>query len=183
MSLIKTARAFSLLAMVTAIQVSSLTSAYAHDPSAHTLPAKEWQITGQPSVAADFIKLENDMVYLTDSHHQLLSFDLSDFSANDQTYILEKNAHIQAINQLAMIDNLVSSNQLTAIQNPSDTTVTSNDNGTALNKADAATSVMTDNSDTRSVLFFYLLGGLILASGLVLFYVLNIRRKKTEPQK
>tara|TARA_R110002124_G_scaffold77235_1_gene206860 strand:- start:12 stop:311 length:300 start_codon:yes stop_codon:yes gene_type:complete len=90
MTLIKTARAFSLLAMVTAIQVSSLTFAYAHDPSAHSMPAKEWQITGQPSVAADFIKLEDDMVYLTDNHHQLLSFDLSDFSANDQTYILEK---------------------------------------------------------------------------------------------
>lgn len=183
MTLIKTARAFSLLAIVTAIQVSSLTSAYAHDPSTHTLPAKEWQITGQHSVAADFIKLEDDTVYLTDSHHQLLSFNLSDFSANDQTYILEKNAHIQAINQLAVIENLVSSNQLTAIQNPSDTTVIANDNGTALNKTDAATSVMTDNSDTRSVLFFYLLGGLILASGLVCFYVLNIRHKKNRPSK
>jgi hypothetical protein len=180
MTLIKTARAFSLLAIVTAIQVSSLTSAYAHDLSEHTIAAKVWQITGQPSVAADFIKLEDGTVYLTDSHHQLLSFDLSDFSADDQTYILEKNAHIQAINQLAVIDNLVSSNQLTAIQNPSDT---ANDNGTALNKADAATSVMTSNSDTRSVLFFYLLGGLVLASGLVCFYVLNIRHKKNEPQK
>ncbi len=183
MTLIKMARAFSLLAIVTAIQVSSLTSAYAHDPSAHTLPAKEWQITGQPSVAADFIKLEDGTVYLADSHDQLLSFNLSDFSANDQTYILEKNAHIQAINQLAVIENLVSSNQLTAIQNPSDTTVIANDNGTALNKADAATSVITDNSDTRSVLFFYLLGGLILASGLVFFYVLNIRHKKNRTSK
>ena len=79
-----------MLAIITAIQVSSLTSDYAHDPSAHTLPAKEWQITGQPSVAADFIKLEDDIVYLTDSHHQLLSFNLSEFLANDQTYILEK---------------------------------------------------------------------------------------------
>ena len=62
MTLIKTARAFSLLAIVTAIQVSSLTSANAHDPIAHTLPAKEWQITGEPSIAADFIKLEDDKV-------------------------------------------------------------------------------------------------------------------------
>ena len=90
MTLTKTAKAFSLLAIVTAIQVSSLTSAYAHDLSEHTIAAKVWQITGQPSVAADFIKLEDDMVSLTDNHHQLLSFDLSDFSANDQTYILEK---------------------------------------------------------------------------------------------
>ena len=63
MTLTKTAKAFSLLAIVTAIQVSSLISAYAHDPSTHTLPAKEWQITGQPSVAADFIKLEGGTVY------------------------------------------------------------------------------------------------------------------------
>ncbi|MFP3355458.1 hypothetical protein R0K04_29365, partial [Pseudoalteromonas sp. SIMBA_153] len=34
-----------------------------------------------------------------------------------------------------------------------------------------------------SVLFFYLLGGLVLASGLVLFYVLNIRHKKNRPSK
>ena len=82
-----------------------------------------------------------------------------------------------------MIDNLVSSNQLTAIQNPSDTPVIANDNETALNKADAESSVMTSNSDTRSVLFFYLLGGLILASGLVCFYVLNIRHKKNRTSK
>ena len=183
MTLIKTARAFSLLAVITAIQVSTLTSAYAHDPSAHSIAAKEWQITGQPSVAADFIKLEDSTVYLTDSRHQLLSFVLADFSADDQAYILEKNAYIQAINQLAVIERLVDSNQLTAIQNPSDTAVTANDNGTAINKADAATSVITDNSDTRSVLFFYLLGSLVLASGLVCFYVLNIRHQKNPTSK
>jgi len=163
MTLIKTARTFSLLAIVSSIQVSSLTFAYAHNPSAHIMPAKEWQITGQPSISADFIELEDVTVYRTDSHHQLLSFDLLDFSANDQTYILEKNAHIQAINQLAVIENLVSSNQLTAIQDPSNTTVITNDNETALNKADTESSVITDNSDTRSVLFFYLLGGLDLS--------------------
>lgn len=94
-----------------------------------------------------------------------------------------RHAHIQAINQPAVIDNLVSSHQLTAIQNPSDTTVSANDNGTALNKIDAESSVITDNSDTRSVLFFYLLGSLILASGLVCFYVLNIRHKKNRQSK
>ncbi|MGP9558503.1 hypothetical protein [Psychrobacter sp. AOP7-A1-24] len=88
MTFIKVARAFSLLAIVTAIQITSLT--YAHDPSAHTLPAKEWQITGETSVAANFIKLKDDRIYLTGSHHQLLSFNFSDSSANDQTYILEK---------------------------------------------------------------------------------------------
>lgn len=90
MTFIKVARAFSLLVIVTAIQVTSLT--YAHDPSAHTLPAKEWQITGQTSVAANFIKLEDDRIYLTDRHFydQLLSFNFSDSSANGQTYVLEK---------------------------------------------------------------------------------------------
>ncbi len=183
MTLIKTARAFSLLAVITAIQVSTLTSAYAHDPSAHTIAAKEWQITGQPSVAADFIKLEDGTVYLTDSHHQLLPFVLADFSVDDQAYILEKNAHIQAINQLAVIERLVDSNQLTAIQNPNETSVTATDKTATLSKADAVTSVITDNSDTRSVLFFYLLGGLVLASGLVCFYVLNIRHKKNRTSK
>lgn len=131
MATFKLIRGFVLLAL--AMPVTFIfTPVHAHDINEQRIPAKEWRLSEQLSVSADFIKLDKDKVYLADNHHQLLSFELSEFSRADQDYILHKNEKIKAINQLALSRVPASQNMTTAhsadlISNINKTSVPAND--------------------------------------------------------
>ncbi|MFS4447338.1 YHYH protein [Maribacter sp. 2307UL18-2] len=65
----------------------------------HGTPLKEWKLESkETSFKADFIKYEKDKVWLGDPNHRILKFDLSDFTFEDQVYILERNEMIEALN-------------------------------------------------------------------------------------
>lgn len=65
----------------------------------HGTPMKEWRLESkQDLLKADFIKLNQTKVWLSDYSHRILKFDLSDFSFQDQVYILERNETILALN-------------------------------------------------------------------------------------
>ncbi|GAA4106121.1 hypothetical protein GCM10022393_00360 [Aquimarina addita] len=65
----------------------------------HGVPLKEWKLTSKTDTfKADFIKYENDKVWLSDASHQILTFDFSDFSVKDQEYIEAKHEMILMMN-------------------------------------------------------------------------------------
>ncbi len=71
---------------------------FAHE-GGHGTPLKQWELaTTHQTVNANFIKLEDNDVYLMDAHHPVQVYKLSDFSAADQNYIKAKRAAIQSLN-------------------------------------------------------------------------------------
>ncbi|MEM7602145.1 MAG: hypothetical protein AAF357_12105, partial [Verrucomicrobiota bacterium] len=64
----------------------------------HGTPLKKWTLeTKNESFEADFIKYDNNEVWLSDADHRLLKFKLSDFSREDQEYILKRYEMIVAL--------------------------------------------------------------------------------------
>lgn len=70
----------------------------AHE-AGHNSPLKSWHLsTGNTIINADFIKYENDEVWLIDSNHTVKIFQISDFTEGDQKYIKTKSEYIHTLN-------------------------------------------------------------------------------------
>ncbi|WGK69031.1 YHYH protein [Candidatus Haliotispira prima] len=73
-------------------------SVFAHE-GGHGIPSKTWTLKAyNTTLLADFIKKMDETVYLSDADHNLLTFDISEFSEIDQRYILSKSDWIQSAN-------------------------------------------------------------------------------------
>lgn len=72
---------------------------FAHE-GGHGGVLKQWEVTAtNKTIKADFIKYENNEVYLMDGNHAIKVFPISDFSSEDQKYIKTKSEFIQSINE------------------------------------------------------------------------------------
>jgi len=75
----------------------------AHDHG-HRTSLKQWELTSTKKVVnADFIKYENDEVWLMDDHNTVLTFKFSDFSEANQKYIRTKSEMIHFLNSRTAI--------------------------------------------------------------------------------
>jgi hypothetical protein len=83
------------LIIILILSVGRLT---AHD-GGHGVPLKQWELTARNEIlTADFIKVENDQVWLMDSEHTVKAYEISDFSKEDQTYIKTRSELSQSLN-------------------------------------------------------------------------------------
>tara|TARA_R110002049_G_scaffold271075_1_gene448205 strand:- start:1709 stop:3034 length:1326 start_codon:yes stop_codon:yes gene_type:complete len=65
----------------------------------HGLPLKQWEIVSVNEIInADFIKYENNEVWLMDVNHRIKIFKISDFNAADQKFIKTKSEFIYSLN-------------------------------------------------------------------------------------
>ncbi len=65
----------------------------------HGTPLKEWKFdTKAESIKADFVKYENNEVWLIDTQHKLKAYQISDFSSEDQKYIKTRSELVQSLN-------------------------------------------------------------------------------------
>ncbi len=64
----------------------------------HGHPAKTWLIHNEP-IIAEFVKYENEQVFLLNADHELNSYDLSFFTSKDQDWILKKHQKLLSLNQ------------------------------------------------------------------------------------
>ena len=79
------------------ISIFSL-NVFAHE-GGHGTPTKEWNLKSANEILkADFVKYEQDVVFLRDENHKIVEFNLADFSAQDKQYILDKQVFLQALN-------------------------------------------------------------------------------------
>ncbi|MEM1135871.1 MAG: YHYH protein [Bacteroidota bacterium] len=65
----------------------------------HGHPLKVWMINEVP-IAAEFVKYENEKVYLLNAEHELNIYDLSVFSQKEQEWILETTQKLSALDQV-----------------------------------------------------------------------------------
>ncbi|WP_158850231.1 YHYH protein [Algibacter sp. L1A34] len=71
---------------------------FAHE-GGHGIPLKQWELTSTNKIInADFVKYENDEVWLIDGNHTVKIFQISDFSEANQKYIKTKSESILALN-------------------------------------------------------------------------------------
>ena len=71
---------------------------FAHEVG-HGIPLKQWQSTTTNEIInADFIKYENDEVWLMDVNHAIKTFKISDFTEADQKFIKTKSEFINSLN-------------------------------------------------------------------------------------
>lgn len=83
-----------LLVLINAFSINLI----AHE-GGHGEPLKEWTVTSNTSpIKADFIKSEHNKVWLMDSNHAILTYQLSDFSPEDQAFIKTRSEIIQSLN-------------------------------------------------------------------------------------
>ena len=74
---------------------------FAHE-GGHGESLKHWKlIAANEEIGADFIKYDNNKVWLIDSNHNSKIYSISDFSVDDQNYIKAKSALIQSLNNPA----------------------------------------------------------------------------------
>lgn len=65
----------------------------------HGTPLKVWKLTTNvESINADFIKSENNKVWLLDGNHNIKTYPISDFSNEDQKYIQTRTELISSLN-------------------------------------------------------------------------------------
>ncbi|MDO6808804.1 YHYH protein [Zobellia galactanivorans] len=83
--------------------VLSFSSISAHE-GGHGIPLKQWELATNKLFKADFIKYENDEVWLLDSDHTIRIFQISDFSDEDQKYIKNKSEYIHSLNTNTTIE-------------------------------------------------------------------------------
>ncbi|EPR70297.1 conserved hypothetical protein-putative phospholipid-binding protein [Winogradskyella psychrotolerans RS-3] len=77
---------------------------YAHE-GGHGTPLKQWELTTTNEIIkADFIKYENDEVWLMDNNHAIQTFQISDFTEADQKFIKTKSELIHALNSSTTIE-------------------------------------------------------------------------------
>lgn len=75
---------------------------FAHE-GGHGNELKKWNLNNEKTtIKADFIKYENNKVWLMDKNHSVKKYDLSSFSAIDQKFIHSKTEFIQTINSKAI---------------------------------------------------------------------------------
>ncbi|SDL26481.1 YHYH protein [Kriegella aquimaris] len=71
---------------------------FAHE-GGHGVSLKQWELTTTNEIVkADFIKYENNEVWLVDGNHDIKTYKISDFSNADQKYIKTKSEFIQSLN-------------------------------------------------------------------------------------
>ncbi len=68
----------------------------------HGQPSKVWIINNVP-IAAEFVRYENEKVYLLNAAHELNTYDLSSFSKKEQDWILKAHQKSLMVNQLKAI--------------------------------------------------------------------------------
>jgi len=84
-----------LILLVCALQVS------AHE-GGHGAPAKVWHFTNSDmNLKAEFIEKIDNSVYLMNDQHKVVEFNISEFTTEEQQYILEKANWINAKNTLS----------------------------------------------------------------------------------
>ena len=77
---------------------------YAHE-GGHGIPLKQWALTTTNEIIkADFIKYENDKVWLIDNNQAIKTFQISDFTEADQKYIKTKGELIHALNSSTVVE-------------------------------------------------------------------------------
>jgi hypothetical protein len=65
----------------------------------HGTSLKQWELTStNKTINADFVKYENDLVWLMDGNHSVQTFKFSDFSEANQKYIKTKSELIHSLN-------------------------------------------------------------------------------------
>ncbi|WP_199270213.1 YHYH protein [Algibacter sp. L3A6] len=73
-------------------------SLFAHEHG-HGTSLKQWELTSiNKTINADFVKYENDQVWLMDGNHTVQTFKISDFSEANQKYIKTKSELIASLN-------------------------------------------------------------------------------------
>ena len=71
---------------------------FAHE-GGHGIPTKEWNLKSANEILkADFVKYEQNVVFLRDENQKIVGFNLADFSAQDKKYILGKQELLQSLN-------------------------------------------------------------------------------------
>lgn len=86
------------------ILLISVLNSFAHE-GGHGSSIKEWVLESKGEhLKADFIKLNQTEVWLSSDSHNILKFELSDFSFQDQVYILERNEAILTLNTKKISD-------------------------------------------------------------------------------
>lgn len=65
----------------------------------HGTVLKEWTLkSNSETIKADFIKVENDKVWLMDIDHNVITYQVADFSIEDQKFIQERSEIIESLN-------------------------------------------------------------------------------------
>ena len=81
-----------------AILLLSALNVFAHE-GGHGTPAKDWNLqSGNKILKADFVKFEQNVVFLRDKHQKIVGFNITDFSAQDKKYILGKQELLESLN-------------------------------------------------------------------------------------
>ena len=71
---------------------------FAHE-GGHGTPTKEWNLKSANEILkADFVKYEQNIVFLKDENQKIVGFNIADFSAQDKKYILDKQELLQLLN-------------------------------------------------------------------------------------
>lgn len=84
--------------MLVIIMIVNSLQLSAHE-GGHGSPLKEWKFaTNTASLKADFIKSENDRVWLMDANHTIKTYAISEFSSEDQKYIQARTELIYSLN-------------------------------------------------------------------------------------
>lgn len=80
------------------ILITSSSGLLAHE-GGHGTPLKDWKLkSSEATFKADFIKYDQNQVWLSTKSHQILQFNFLDFSAEDQEYIRAKRDMILLLN-------------------------------------------------------------------------------------
>lgn len=84
--------------LLTIILITISLNLMAHE-GGHGVPLKDWTLESKKETfKADFIKYDQNEVWLNDQSHRLLKFSFSGFSAKDQKYILDRHEVILSLN-------------------------------------------------------------------------------------
>ena len=71
---------------------------FAHE-GGHGKPTKEWKLkSATETLKADFVKSEQDVVFLRDENQKIVKFKVAEFSAQDEKHILEKQELLKSLN-------------------------------------------------------------------------------------
>jgi len=71
---------------------------FAHE-GGHGTPTNEWKLNSANEILkGDFVKFEQNLVFLRDENQKIVGFNIADFSAQDKKYILGKQELLQSLN-------------------------------------------------------------------------------------
>ena len=73
---------------------------FAHE-GGHGTPTKKWKLNSANEILkADFVKYEQNVVFLRDENQKIVGLNIADFSAQDKKYILGKQQLLQSLNSI-----------------------------------------------------------------------------------